>query len=434
MVVIVGEKSKPLVICGHQVIDVVQDTPILKGCVIISDDRIVDVGTRGSLEIPKDADVLECTNSTVLPGLIDAHVHVTGLRSGDYVKESLITPFATLVARAIKDLEAMLDAGYTTIVDAGSVISLQLKQAQKEGVIRAPRIVAAGYPISQTFGHGDIHFLPTELVDARTTKLLNPFVSLLCDGVDECRKAARYALRAGADFIKIFASGGVASQRDRPEFPQLTRKEIEAIVEEAERANTFVHAHAEGAEGIVNALEAGVRRIAHAIYIDDDGVRLASEKKAMLIPTLSVLDLLLKVGEEGGVPKWAVEKADEVKRIHKENIRRAYRFKVPLAAGSDFFFQPPGVKVYGYNAMEILALINEIGLETIEAIRAATLNAAFIAGVDDYIGSIEPGKIADLIVVKGDVLDNPEILIDPENVLLVVQGGKIVKNQCGSES
>ncbi len=423
-------KPKPLVICGHQIIDVVKDFPILKGCVIVSEDRIVDVGTKGSLDIPKDAKVIECTNSTILPGLIDAHVHVTGFRSGDYIKESLLTPYATLVARAIKDLEAMINSGYTTIVDAGSVISLQLKQAQREGIINAPRIVASGYPISQTFGHGDIHFLPPDLVDARTTKLLNPFSSLLCDGEDECRKAARYALRAGADFIKIFTTGGVASQRDRPEFSQLTKKEIRAIVEEARRANTFVHAHAEGAEGIVNAISAGVKRIAHAIYIDDDGIRLAKENKVMLIPTLSVINMLLKAGEESKLPKWALEKAEEVKRIHVENIRRAHRFKIPLATGSDFFFQLPGAKVYGYNAVEILALINDIGLETIEAIRAATLNAAFVAGLDDYIGSLEPGKIADLIVVNGDVLDNPEILIGPDNISLVLQRGHIVKNQC----
>ncbi len=424
------QDKKPLVICAHRIIDPRRETPILRGCVIISGSEIKAVGSRGSLEIPKDAEIIECSNDTILPGLIDAHVHITGIRSGDYIKESLITPFATLVARGIKDLEAMLDAGYTTIVDAGSVISLQLKQAQKEGNIRGPRIVAAGYPISQTFGHGDIHFLPIELVDARTTKLLNPLSSILCDGVDECRKAARYALREGADFIKIFTTGGIASQRDRPEYPQFTRKEIEVIVEEARRVNKFVHAHAEGAKGIVTAIKAGVKRIAHAIYIDDEGITLARENDVMIIPTLTILDLLLKAGNESGLPSWVIEKAEEARKTHVRNIRRVYRARIKLATGSDFFMQPPGIKVYGYNSLEILSLINDIGMDPMEAIEAATINAAYVAGLDDRIGSLEPGKLADLIVVRGDPLDNPELLVGPDNVLLVIQEGKIVKNVC----
>jgi imidazolonepropionase-like amidohydrolase len=427
-----SKEEKPLVVCAHRVIDIKRESPIIKGCVIIQGNEIKDVGPRGSLEIPKDARIIECSNDTIMPGLIDAHVHVTGFRSGDYIKESLLTPFATLVARGIKDLEAMLDAGYTTIVDAGGIISLQLKDAWREGSIRAPRIVAAGYPISQTFGHGDVHFLPTDLVDARTSRLLMPLSSLLCDGVDECRKAARYALRAGADFIKIFTTGGVASQRDRPEYPQFTLEEIEAIVDEARKVGKFVHAHAEGAKGIVNAIRAGIKRIAHAIYIDEEGIRLAKENEVMIIPTLSVVDLILKAGAESGLPPWAIEKAEEVRRTHINNIRKAYRAGVRLATGTDFFIQPSGMKVYGYNSMEILALINEIGLETLEAIRAATINAAFIAGLEDKVGSLEPGKIADLIVVKGDPIDNPELLLGPDNVVMVIQEVRIVKNKCES--
>ena len=420
------EGSKPLVLCGR-VFTATGEPPIENGCVVVEGDRIRDVGSRGSVEIPGSAEVLELRDHTIMPGMIDAHIHFTGLRSGDYIKEALLTPYATLVARAIRDLEAVLDAGFTTVVDAGGVIALQLRQAEREGTIRAPRIVAAGYPISQTFGHGDVHYLPPEYVDVRTTKLTQPFASLLCDGAYECRKAARYVLRTGADFIKVFTTGGVASQLDRPEYPQMTRDELEAIVEEARRARRFVHAHAEGAEGIVNALEVGITRIAHAIYIDSDGINLAKEKNAVVIPTLSVVKLLIEKGEESGVPPWALEKSREVYQIHVNSIRRAYREGIRMATGTDFFFSPPGARVYGYNALEVVALVKDIGMEPREALEAATRNAAYVAGLEDRAGQLKKGFVADVIAVRGNPLSNPELLLDSRNVSIVIKQGRIVK-------
>jgi imidazolonepropionase-like amidohydrolase len=344
----------------------------------------------------------------------------------------LTTPIGVLFVRGARVLERILDAGFTTIVDAGGVIGLHLRDAVAEGTIRGPRIVAAGYPVSQTFGHGDVHFLPIEYVDARTSKLFQPFMPLICDGADECRKAARYALREGADFIKIFATGGVASQRDRPEYPQFTIEEIKAIVEEARRARRFVHAHAEGAEGIVNALRAGVTRIAHAIFIDDEGISLALEKSAVIIPTLSVVKLLVEHGEKAGVPDWALEKAREVYKIHVENIRRAYRAGVRMATGTDFFFEPPGTKFYGLNALELVLLVNEVGMTPAEALAAATKNAAYIAGLEGRVGELKPGYVADLIAVKGSPDQDPKTLLCEQNIGLVIKEGKIVKNLVGA--
>jgi imidazolonepropionase-like amidohydrolase len=426
-------QSKPsrLLLCGR-LIDPSRDLVVEGGCVYIEGSTIKSSGSRGEVEAPPD--VAECelpSGATILPGLIDAHIHITGFRSGDYVREALTTPFGTLVARGIRDLERVLDAGFTTIVDAGSIISLHLRQAEREGVIRAPRIVAAGYTLSQTFGHGDIHFLPVEYVDARSTRLLTPFQTLLCDGADECRKAARYALRAGADFIKIFTTGGVASQLDRPEYPQFTVEEIRAIVEEARRARRFVHAHAEGAEGIVNALEAGVTRIAHAIYIDDEGIRLALEKNAVVIPTLTVVKLLVEHGEEAGVPSWALEKAREVYKVHVENIRRAYRAGVRMATGTDIFFSPPGLQLYGRNAVELHALVEDVGMRPMEALKAATVNAAYVAGLEGVVGGLREGMKADVIVVRGNPLSDIRVLLDPSNIILVVKEGATVKSLVG---
>ncbi len=424
--------EKPLVLCGR-VIDTTSGSVIEDGCVVIEGGVVRDAGSRGSVEVPKEARILDLRDHTILPGLIDAHVHVTGLRSGDYVREALTTLVGVLYARGVRDLEKMLDAGFTTIVDAGGVIGLHLRDAVAEGTIRGPRIVAAGYPLSQTFGHGDVHFLPVEYVDARTTRIFQPFLSLICDGADECRKAARYALREGADFIKIFTTGGVASQRDRPEYPQFTLEEIKAIVEEARRARRFVHAHAEGAEGIINALRGGVTRIAHAIFIDDEGISLALEKNAVIIPTLSVVKLLVEHGEKAGVPSWALEKAREVYKIHAENIRRAYRAGVRLATGTDFFFEPPGTRFYGLNALEIHLLVTEIGLSPLEALIAATKNAAYVAGLEGKVGELRPGYLADIIIVRGNPDQDTRTLLCPDNVVLVMKEGKILKDRVNSQ-
>lgn len=371
---------------------------------------------------------MDLPSHTLMPGLIDAHVHYTGLRTGDLVKEPLLVPYATLVARAIEDLRRTLEAGYTTVVDAGGLIALQLREAFREGTLRGPRIVAAGYPVSQTFGHGDVHFLPPEYVDPRTSRLLLPFSSLLCDGPSECRKAARYALRAGADFIKIFTTGGVVSQRDRPEYPQMTMDEIRAVVEEARRAGRFVHAHAEGLEGIVNAVEAGVKVVAHAIYMDEEAARLAAERGVVVVPTLTILDLMLRLGESTGLPSWALEKAEEASKAHVEGIRRAHRAGVRLATGTDLFTALGEYNPYGYNSSEILLLIKEVGLTPEEALRAATSNAAAAAGLEGVIGEVKPGAKADLIAVRGDPEAQPEVLVGPDNVELVIVEGRVVKS------
>ncbi len=415
-------------IINGRIIDGVSENPIENGVVVFKDSIILDVGTAGEVEIPKEANIIDVNGMSIMPGLIDSHIHITGFRSGDYIKESLLTPYDVFVARAIRDLESVLEAGFTTICDAGSTISLYLKQAVEEGTIVGPRIVASGYPISQTFGHGDIHFFPPKLVDARETPFKTPFRTLLCDGADECRKAARYALREGADFIKIFTTGGVMSQRDRPEYPQMTIDEIKAVVEEARRAGKFVHAHAEGSDGFKNALAGGVKVLAHGIYIDDDGINLSIENDAVVIPTLSIIDLILKLGSSSGLPEWGLKKAEEVYNIHVENIRKAYEAGVKLAVGTDFFVGSKDLPIYGMNAMELSLLVSKIGMKPIEAIIAGTRNGAKAAGLDGKIGELKKDRVADIIVVEDDPLKDISVLMDKNRVKLVFKEGKIVKN------
>lgn len=416
-----------LALVNGRIIDGTGRPVIEKGGVVIKDGIIIEVGEMDAIEIPKEAKVVDVKEKTIMPGLIDAHIHLTGLRTGDFIREPLLTPYATLVARAIRDLEALINAGFTTMGDAGSIIALQLKRAEREGTIISPRIVAAGYTLSQTFGHGDQHFLPIEYVDARTTKMPAPLSSLICDGVDECRKAARYALRAGADFIKIMATGGVMSEKDRPEYTQFTLEEIEAIVEEARHAHRFVHAHAQGTEGIINALKAGVKVIAHGIFIDEEGMELAKKKNAVVVPTLSIIEQILMYGKELGIPEWGLRKSKEVHEIHIANIKKAYEAGVKIATGTDFL---GGVKAfrYGDNSLELQLLVEKVGMSPMDAIIAVTRNAAEAVGLERKIGTLEKNKVADLIVVNGNPLEDIKVLRKPENIVIVMKEGKLVKN------
>ncbi|MGC9113084.1 amidohydrolase family protein [Acidilobus sp.] len=395
-----------------------------RGTVVVKDNVIEDVGTRGEVSPPEGARVIEARGMFLMPGLIDAHLHLTGSRSGR-IEEDLVTPIGVFFARAVRDLEALADAGFTTVVDAGSIVGLHLRDAVAEGTVRGPRVVAAGPVLSQTFGHADTHYLPVEWVDYRTTKKLTPFASLICDGEAECRKAARHAMREGADFIKVMASGGVLSQRDRPEYRQFTLEELRAIVDEARAANRWVHAHAEGKAGIVNAARAGVKIVAHCDMMDEEAAEEVLKAGATCVPTFAIDYRLLEEGQKLGVPEWGMRKIAELADIHLENIRRAYRMGVRLATGTDF---SGGVGRHGENAEEVAIFVERVGMTPQEALIAATRNAAYAAGLEGRAGIVAKGALADLILVDGNPLDNVRVLTDRSKVRLVVRGGEVIKD------
>jgi len=402
---------------------------IKNGVVIVENGFISEVGKSSEITIPSDATTIDLDGGFLMPGLIDAHLHLQGFRTGDFVKEPLLTPFGVFVARAVQDAKALIEAGYTTVVDAGGLVALHLRDAIKEGSAVGPRIVASGPPLSQTFGHADTHYLPVDWVDLRTTKRLTPFASLICDGEDECRKATRYAMREGADFIKIMATGGVMSQKDRPEYTQFTKREIAAIVEEAAKAGRIVHAHAQGAKGIANAIESGVRVIAHAIYMGENEFNLAKEHGAVIVPTLAIVDKIIKVGQKHGVPEWGLKKAEEVYKTHIETVKKAYEAGVMIASGTDYI---GGWLPMGENSIELKLYIEKVGMNSVDVLIAATKNAAYAAGLEKLVGTIEKGKVADMICVKGNPIDNIDVLLDKQNIIFVMKEGKIFKDLTGN--
>ncbi|MGJ8455244.1 amidohydrolase family protein [Pseudothermotoga sp. U03pept] len=398
-----------------------------KGTVFIQDSKIVEITEGSFTPTQHDFKVIDLRDAFLIPGLIDAHLHLTGFRSGDLLKESLLVPYEVLVARVVKDLEALICSGFTSIGDAGGSIAVGVKKAVEEKTILGPRISAAGHTLSQTFGHGDEHYLPIQYVDPRESRFKSSLGALICDGVEECQKAARYALRCGADFIKVSATGGVLSEKDRPEYTQFTIEELKAIVQEAKHAKRFVHAHAQGTEGIKNSLLAGVKVIAHAIFIDQECCDLAKEKDAIVVPTLSIVEHIMRYGKQIGIPEWGLQKCEQVYKIHIENIKLAYKSGVKLATGTDFLGGTNAFK-HGQNALEIVLFVEKIGMSPMEAIVAATKNAAQAVGFSEITGTIEAGKMADIVVLKENPLENVRTLMEPSNILMVLKEGAVVKD------
>jgi imidazolonepropionase-like amidohydrolase len=336
------------------------------------------------------------------------------------LEEMMVVPPPLTLLRAAKDAEALLEAGFTTVKDCGGPNGPILKKAIAEGTARGPRILAGGYILSQTFGHGDSHYLPVEWVDARVSKR---GFSLICDGIEECTKAARYALREGADFIKVCTTGGIFSERDMPEHTQFTIGEIKAIVEVARFAGTFVTAHCQGTEGIHNSIIGGIKTIDHAFYPDDEVNEMAIKKDVIFVPTLSVIYQSMTKGKEAGMPEWGVRKATEAWHEMIEKIAKAHKAGVKMAAATDFAGSP--LLKLGTNAMELQLLVEHCGFTPMDAIVAATKMGSEACFMGDKIGTIERGKFSDIIIVDGDPLKDIKILQDKEKIRMVIKNGVI---------
>ncbi|QTN10646.1 metal-dependent hydrolase family protein [Mammaliicoccus vitulinus] len=363
--------------------------------------------------------IIEGNGQYLLPGMIDSHVHV--MLEMEPLENRLSTPFSYNFYKAIDHLKRTVDAGVTTVRDALGA-DLGIKEAVNDGIILGPRLQISVNALTITGGHGDSYTksgIHLPLLQDDYPGMPNG----LCDGVNEVRKKAREMLRAGADVLKVHATGGVTSATDHPDYTQFSLEELKVIVEEAQfRNNRKVMAHAQGLQGVKQCIEAGIHSIEHGIYLDDEAVKLMKEKEMYLVPTLLAPLSVIEFAAELGMSENSINKSKQVMQDHIDSFKKAHQAGVKIAMGTD-----AGVFKHGTNLRE-LELMVEHGMTEMEAIIASTKTAAECLGYDDELGTIEVGKKADFILVDQNPLEDIAVLRDPKKIKVVSIDGKIVKD------
>jgi imidazolonepropionase-like amidohydrolase len=379
--------------------------------VVIEDGHLVDVGPG------LDGDeVVDCDGRAVLPGFIDCHVHF--LLNGQLDPMYFVRrPFSLAFFEAAENMRATLDVGITTVREAGGA-DLGIKTAQQRGLIAGPRMQISISMLSQTGGHSD-HW---QVCGAHTPPFLGAshpgHPESIVDGPDEMRRKVRELVRAGADVIKVATSGGVLSPRDDPRHAHFRDSELAVLVEEANAAGRFVMAHAHAAEGIKAAIRNGIRSIEHGTFLDDEAIAQMVEHGTYLVPTFLPPVGVLEAADAGlPVPPGLVETANRMMEIHHVAVSKAIDAGVKVAMGTD-----SGVTPHGQNLRE-LPLMVACGMTPAEALSAATRTAAELLGIADETGTLESGKIADLVVIAGDALDVADLA---GRVQRVYQNGVLV--------
>jgi imidazolonepropionase-like amidohydrolase len=358
--------------------------------VIVEGDRIVGIGAPGTGDADHDVDL---TGKALLPGFFDCHVHV--MFSGIDILRELQTPFSYRFFLAAQNLGSTLRVGITSIRDAAGA-DAGVKLAVDRGLIPGPRMQISIEMISQTGGHGDEYFPCGHEVPLLSVAYPGK-PSAIVDGADEMRRKVRELIRDGADVLKVASSGGVLSVGSDPRRAHLRPAELDVLVEEATAAGRFVMAHAQASDGIKNAVRAGVRSIEHGVYLDDEAIELMLDRGTWLVPTLVAPVWVLESVDAGAhLSDASIRKARETIDIHAGSVRRAVDAGVKVAMGTD-----AGVGPHGDNLRE-LSLMANAGMTPSAVLRATTLEAARLLGVDDQLGTIEEGKLADLVVVDGD--------------------------------
>ncbi|WP_284139364.1 amidohydrolase family protein [Virgibacillus sp. LDC-1] len=408
-----------IVFKNGRVIDGNGGEPISKGLVVVEGAYIAYAGPEDGYELKGEEQVVDAQGGTIMPGLIDTHVHM--MMEYSPLAERLATPFSFMYYQAAQYLKTTLHAGITSVRDALGT-DLGVKKAVEEGVIPGPRLQLSINALTITGGHGDGYTVSGKEMDILPSDYPG-MPNGKCDGIEEVRRKTREMLRAGAEVIKVHATGGVLSATDHPEFTQFSLEELKVIVEEGRfRKGIKVMAHAQGAEGIKNAVRAGIHSIEHGIFIDDEAIELMLENGTYLVPTLLAPVAVLETAKETGMPETAVQKSKEVIEQHQASFQKAYRAGVKIAMGTD-----AGVMKHGTNLRE-LGLMVDGGMTPMEAIVASTKTAAACLGWEDRVGTLENGKLADVIIVKGDPLADIYSLANNNTVQVVMKNGKIEKN------
>jgi imidazolonepropionase-like amidohydrolase len=418
--------DSPVVIRGARIITGSGAEPIEHGALVFEGERIVTVGRESELQSPHGAHTIDADGMTLMPGLIDCHVHLNS-RWGYDVLDLLQTSPSLGLLYTVPNARATLDAGVTTVRDAG-LSPAGARQAIERGFFPGPRMLTAITILSQTGGHGD-NFMPccADLSGMVAGKaIMSDIPHNVVDGVDAMRHKVREVLRAGADWIKLCTSGGVLSANDAPESAQFTVDEIRVAVEEAAAQGKRCMAHAQSNQGIKNAIVAGVASIEHGIYLDDEAIAMMLERGVYLVPTLIAPQDVVDAAETnpGMLPAYAIEKATRVIEAHRRSFRMAVEAGVKVAMGTD-----TGVGPHGGNARELDLMARYGGMSAMQAIVASTRVAAELLRLDEQTGTLAAGKLADLLVVDGDPLADLGILAQPDRLALVVKAGAAARDR-----
>ncbi len=399
--------------CGA-LIDGRADQPIENAILFVEGDRITGVQAGG--ELP-DASyrVIDLRPATCLPGLIDAHAHPL-IKTDDYQVDHLRRSSGYKALRGLAVVQEMLNAGWTTVRIPGDAdvhyAHFDVRTAIQEGLFRGPRITGAGHYLSITGGGGDVNFVaPEQVIQAD---------GLVVDGVDAVRQAVREEVKHGSDWIKVLASGAMMSAGDDPTRAHFSPEELEAIVEEATRLGVPVAAHAHSAEGIKQAVRAGVRSIEHGTFVDDEGIALMVERGVYLVPTLYVGDYYLEEQPESDAQRKMNELTRKYRAEHFERLGKAIRAGVKIGVGTDYVGFPVA------QGTREFALLVEAGMAPMQALQAGTRVNAELLGWEDRVGTIEAGKLADVIAVPGDPLADLSLL---ERVSFVMLGGEVIRSE-----
>ena len=385
--------------------------PVADAVVLIEGDRIAAASPR--LTIPAGTEVIDLTSSTLLPGLIDAHTHITGGDPREYYEKLFRRSPIDQAVEAHLYARHTLEAGFTTVRDVGAAefVDVGLRKAIDSGLVAGPRMQVATLAIGATGGHADLTGFSPYLEFKQ--------FSAVADGVDEIRKAVRLRVKNGADLIKAIATAGVLSEESSAGAPQYSQQELDALVQEASMWGRKVAAHAHGAEGIKRAVRAGVASIEHGSLLDDEGIKLMKERGTYLVADIYNDDYIVAEYTRLGFPQKIIDKERLVGRQQRENFKRAVQAGVKIAYGTD-----AGVYPHGWNAKQFAHMVRW-GTTPLQAIQAATVNAADLLGWADRVGALEPGKFADVIAVTGDPLQDVTLL---EHVGFVMKGGQVVKD------
>jgi imidazolonepropionase-like amidohydrolase len=403
------QSTRTLIRTGH-LLDVKTGAEPTAQTIIVTGDRITAIATTASTPKQSGDTEIDLTRYTVMPGLIDVHTHLTMTTNFDPYFELSMTPAKEAII-GVENAKVTLEAGFTTVrnVGANDYTDVALRDEINAGHIPGPHMQVSGPALGITGGHMDENLLPYEY---------HVHGQAVADGIPAVQHQVRENIKYGADLIKIGATGGVLSKGDDPQASQYTLEEMQAIVADAHRLGRKVAAHAHGGQGILWASEAGVDSIEHGSYLNDEGIAMMKKHGTYLVPTAYLIDWMQQYGK---LPPLYQQKMKDVSAVEKQNAIKAIKAGVKIALGTDAAVYP-----HGLNAHEVDVYVNQFGMSPLQGIQTGTINAADLMGWTDRIGTIEPGKWADIIAIDGDPLKDVKIL---QHVNFVMKSGIVYKDE-----